>query len=525
MILLLTTLMACNDGSGDAFDPGPEPEYTSPEPALRRLTIRQYQNTVRDLFGDDIVPPASLEPDTTLEGLASLGATISSTSPLGVERYEDGARQLADQVFAEGEDPLPCSPSGPSDTACAEEFVGTMGRRVFRRPLTAEETDLYAGLVTGVAGESGDFRTGARFGLVAMLQSPFFVYRLEHTPGEAGLDDFELASRLSYFLWNGPPDEELLQAAGNGDLATAGGRAAEVDRMMADERYRRGVRDFFTELFELGELSHLNKDPLVFPHASPDLWASAREQTLYTIETTVVDEDGDWREMLTSRRAWIDHRLASLYGVPAPAPEGDITGFDWVELPEDGGRAGLLGHASILGLHAHAVSSSATRRGQFVRTTLLCQAVPPPPADVDTSIPEPTNAPTLRDRLQVHQEDPTCAGCHILLDNVGLGLENFDGVGRWRERENDALIDPSGEIDGTAFDDAVGLGQAIAEHPDFGHCLAERMTSYAVGHLPTEGEEPLLEWLAKDFEGNGYSVRSLMRRIAVSDAFAKGGVL
>jgi hypothetical protein len=523
MFLLFTALVGCN-GSGDAFDPGPEPAYSAPEPALRRLTTRQYHNTVRDLFGDAIVPPASLEPDATLEGLPSLGATISSTSPLGVERYEAGARQLAEQVFAGDSDPLPCDPSGPGDANCAEAYVSTMGQRVFRRPLTAEEVSLYAGLVTGVAGESGDFRLGAEFALVAMLQSPYFIYRLEHTPGEAGLDDFELATRLSYFLWNGPPDAALLEAAGNGDLASAEGRAAAVDRMIADPRFRRGVRDFFIELYELDELSHLNKDPLVFPHASPELWASAKEQTLFTIENLVVDEDGDWRDLMTTRQAWIDHRLASLYGVPAPAPDGDVAAFGWVELPENGGRAGLLGHASVLGLHAHAVSSSATKRGQFIRTKLLCQAVPAPPADVDTSIPEATNAPTLRDRLLVHQEDPSCAGCHILLDNVGLGLENFDGVGRWRERENDTPIDPSGEVDGDPFDDAVGLGQALAAHPNFGHCLAERMTSYAVGHLPTGGEEALVEWLTRDFEGNGWSVKHLMRSIAISDAFAKGGV-
>lgn len=517
MITSLLLLLACT-GSDEAHDPGPEPAFSPPEPALRRLTIRQYQNTVRDLFGADIVPPSSLEPDATLEGLASLGAAISSTSPLGVERYESGAIQLADQRFSGAVDPLPCQPTGPADAACAEQYVREEGRRLFRRPLTDEEAQRYTALLLGVGADAVDFRAGARFALVAMLQSPHFVYRSEHAPGT--LDPYELASRLSYFLWNGPPDEVLLAAAADGTLETADGRAAQVDRMMEDPRFRRGLRDFFIELLELEQLSSLSKDPNVFPHASPELWASAKEQTLYTIEDLVIDRDGDYRDLMTGREVWVDSRLAALYGIPAPT----LDGFAWATLPEDGGRRGLLGHASLLGIHAHAVSSSATRRGKFVRGTLLCQVVPPPPADVDTSLPEPdADAKTLRERLLVHQEDPTCAGCHILLDNVGLGLENFDGVGRWRTRENDAPIDASGVLDGHDFADAVGLGEAIAAHDNFGPCLAERMASYAVGHLPTDGEEAWIDWLAEDFVASEFHVRSLMRRIAASDAFAKGG--
>lgn len=516
MLTSLLFILACS-GPDDAYDAGPEPGVVTPEPALRRLTIRQYQNTVHDLFGPEIVPPASLEPDATLEGLATLGAAISSTSPLGVERYESGAIQLADQVFAGANDPLPCQPSGPADAACAEQFAREMGRAVFRRPLTDPEIEAYTQLITGVGADAADFRAGARFALVALLQSPHFVYRAEHEPGQ--LDPYEHASRISYFLWNGPPDAALLDAAESGELGSVAGREAQVDRMMEDPRFRRGLRDFFIELFGLDGLASLSKDPTVFRYASPELWASAKEQTLFTLEHLLIDEDGDYRELMTSREVYVDRRLAALYDLPAPS----VDGFAWTELPEGSKRVGLLGHASILGLHAHAVSSSATRRGKFMRGTLLCQIVPPPPADVDTSIPEPdADSPTLRDRLLVHQEDPTCAGCHILLDSVGLGLENFDGSGQWRERENDVEIDASGELDGQPFEDVVGLGQAISEHGNFGHCLTEKLTAYAIGHLPEDGEDDWVDWLADDFENNGYHVKRLMRRIAVSDGFAKG---
>lgn len=517
MPTLLLALVAC--GPRDA---GPEPLALPPEPALRRLTARQYANAVHDLFGEEVLAPTTLEPDATLEGLESLGAAVSSTSPLGVERYEAGARLVADQVLERGGE-LPCTPTGPSDADCARTWLAARGRQVWRRPLTPAELDRLVALTTGIAADAGDFEVGARYALAALLQSPHFLYRSEHNGGQGGpLDPFELATRMSWFLWNGPPDDRLLDAAASGDLADPELRAAEVDRMLDDPRARRGIRDYFEEMLGLGQLARLTKEPGAYPHSSPELWASAREQTLHGVEALVFDDDADIRELFLTRRVWIDARLAALYEVPAPS----LDGFAWAELPADGGRQGLLGHASLLGLHAHATSSSATRRGKFVRATLLCQGVPPPPADVDTSIPEAdASAPTLRERLQVHQEVESCAACHRLLDPVGLGLENFDGVGRWRDRENDAPIDPSGELDGDVFDDAVGLGRAIADHPGLPGCVTERLASYGVGHPLTEPEEAWAEWLTEDFEHNGRSVRHLLRSIALSEGFASGGDL
>lgn len=502
--------------SPSSYDPGPEPAVAAPEAALRRLTVRQYGNTLVDLFGEELVLPTSLEPDTTLEGLASLGAAISATSPLGVERYESAADLVAGQVVSDGTS-IGCTPSGPSDADCAGIFVRSMGERVFRRPLTDAEHERLTDLVVEVGGASGDFQVGARTALVAMLQSPHFVYRSEHTEGS--LDAFELASRLSYFLWNGPPDDELLEVARSGELLDPAVRAEQVERLIADARFRRGVRDFFSELYHLERLDGLTKDPTVFRHSSPELWASAKVETLAVLEDLVVDRDADYRELLTSRRTYIDRRLAAVYEVQAPS----VDGFAWTELPESSGRRGLLGHASLLGVNAHPTSSSATRRGKFVRGTLLCQFIPPPPADVDTSIPEASNAPTLRDRLRVHQEDPVCASCHVPLDSVGLALENFDGIGRFRLRENDAPIDPSGVVDGAAFADAAGLAEVLAVHEDLTSCLTERLYGYAVGHPLVEGEEDVVEWLHAGFEGNGFSVASLMGDIARSDAFATGG--
>lgn len=490
----------------------PEPSTETPEPALRRLTVRQYHNTIVDLYGDNeaIVLPSRLEPDFQFEGLASLGAALSATSPLGVERYEEAARSLAGQIITG-------DACGIGDRACAEALVAEHGRMLYRRTLTDEERGRLTDLLLEVASGTGSFETGAEYAVAAMLQSPWFIYRVEHTPGT--LSGTELATRMAYFLWDGPPDKELLDAAEAGGLDTAEGREAQVDRMLADPRYRRGVRDFFTELFDLDALDSLIKDGSVYRYASPELWASAKRETLAVLEDHVVDQDADYRKLFSRRRTWVDRRLAALYDIQAPAsPEGG-----WVDLPADGPRVGILGHASLLGLYAHPTSSSATRRGAFMQRRLLCHFIPPPPADVDTSIPEATNAPTRRERLLVHQEDPSCSGCHIALDNVGLALENFDGEGRFRTHENNARIDPSGELDEVQFADAVGLGLTIAAHPSLPGCITERIYDYAAGHVTDEGEEAYVEWLTGDFVENGYSVQHLMRRVVLSDAFRQGG--
>ena len=271
----------------------------------------------------------------------------------------------------------------------------------------------------------------------------------------------------------------------------------------------------------LYKLDSITKDPLVFTHASPDLYASAKEETFQTIEY-ILDNDLDFRELLTTQTTFVDRRLASLYGIPAPLSDG----FGEVTLTKQNGRRGLLTQASMLNLHAHATASSPTLRGIFIRKTLLCQPIPPPPANVDTSIPAATaEAPTMRERLEQHFEDPSCAGCHKMMDLVGLGLENFDGIGQWRDLENNAPIDPSGSIDDATFVDAWEMGSVVSEHPNLAPCLSDHLYSYAVGHRMTEAEEPHQNWLVDHLFYNDWSFTSLIRTIALSDSFRAHGAL
>jgi hypothetical protein len=506
-------------GEAPAVEPG--------APTLRRLTQLQYRNTVRDLLGPDVVLPANLEPDLAVERLVGMGAAVTGLSARGVEQYESAAYDLAHQALTRESARarvLACTPSAVVDAVCAESALSSFGRRAWRRPLTAAELQSVVAIAGDAAAALGSFDAGLEFGIAALLQSPHFVYRVEHgepdasVPGGLRYTDWEMASRLAYFLWNSAPDDALLEAAAAGALTMEAGLAAEVDRMLADPRAREGIRAMFEDKLGLADLDRIAKDPNVYLAWSRELLPAAREETLRLVEALVVDEDADWREMLISQRTFVDRRLAALYGVQA----GSIDGFGEVWLPEEGGRRGFTGQASFLILESHPTSTSVTRRGKYVRERLLCQTLPSPPAGLNTAIPEPSpDAPTMRDRVAVHLEDPSCASCHQLMDPIGLAYENFDGIGLWRVRENGVVIDPSGDLDGVPFSDAWELSGALHDHPDLSGCLAESLIKIANGRPPAFGERDLLDWHVAGFAEQGHRVRGLLRELVLGPTFRR----
>lgn len=527
-LALLGLLYACG-GDEEPVTRGAQPASEPGSPALRRLTRSQYENAVHDLFGDDIYVPTNLEPDNEVEGLLSVGASTTSLSAYGVELYEDAAIDIADQVVDDATRYaalVPCTPTSAGDAECAAEALLPVARAAWRRPLTETEEDRLVTLATTIGTAADSFPEGARYTLAAILQSPHFLYRVENgvedpaDPDHRWLTEWELASRLSFLLWNSIPDAELLEAAEAGELSTDAGLETQARRMLADDRAKDGVRNLFTEIFDLYELDDLDKDEATFTHASPELGPSAREETLLGLEALILEDDGDFRDLFVTQRTFLDRRLAALYEVPAPAEEG--FGEAWLE--RDGGRRGFLGQGSFLLLQAHATSTSATKRGKFIRSTLLCQVIPPPPADVDTSIPEPdADSPTLRERLTTHLEDPGCASCHQLTDPIGLGFENFDGIARWRTTENGATIDASGELDGAAFADAWDLGRVVRNHEDLGPCFTQHVYRYSTGRAIGEGEDALVDWLAEGFSERDYSFKELLVDTVLSDGFRSVG--
>ncbi|MCA9553818.1 MAG: DUF1592 domain-containing protein [Myxococcales bacterium] len=497
----------------------PLPDVAASDAPLRRLTAEQYAAAVRDVLGEDLVLPSALEPDVPYAGLVALGVARTSVSSWGVEQYEAAAFDLAEQVLA---DParrdalVPCSPAGTVDDGCAQAALTALGLKLWRRPVEPAELTALTRVAADAAQTLGDFHQGLEYAVAAMLQSPNFLYRWEL--GEAGaFGDYALASRISFLLWNTTPDDALLAAAGRGELSTEAGLLAQVERLLASPRARVGVRSFFTELYELYRLDDMVKDPTLFVHYDTELGPAAREETLRVIERLVFEDDGDFRDLMTTTDTFVDRRLAAVYQVRAPVREG----FGAVTLPE-GERRGLLGQVSTLALHSHPEGSSAVLRGRFVRKVLLCGVIPPPPVNVNTALPEPSaEAPTLRERNRVHLELPECAGCHALMDPIGLGLENFDAVGRHRNKDNGALIDAAGELDGVPFVTPWELAGVVRDHPALPRCLVRNLYRYATGVEESGTEQQLINGLAGRFEAQGYRVKALLRDLATSPAMRR----
>jgi hypothetical protein len=276
------------------------------------------------------------------------------------------------------------------------------------------------------------------------------------------------------------------------------------------------VRAFFDDMLGFDDFNSLAKDTVAYPKFTGQMAADAREETLRTIVDQLVVKKGDYRDLFTTHSTFISPGVAQLYGLPAPP--------SWTpyEFPADVPRAGILTQISFLTVHSHPGRTSPTLRGKALRELLLCQPVPPPPPNVDFSAVEDPKSPfkTVRERLQFHQKNPACAGCHKIMDPMGLALENFDGVGRYRDNEKGEAIDPSGALDGKTFKDVAGLGQVLHDHPALTSCLVRRAYTYGSGGPGTPDNKPTLDYLNARFGQEGYRVPELLRTIALSNAFS-----
>ena len=525
LLLVVSQLSAC-----DAADEATTYKALTPSaPVLPRLTRTQFANVVNDVFGEGLAMPPQLEPDNAIGGLLSVGASIATVSSRGVELYEDAARSLARQVVEKpgrlGE-LLPCTLPAATPTLCLQTLVDRLAPRLWRRPATAEESAAIVAIGTKAASVLGSEKDGVEYALLAMLQSPNLLYRSEigePDPANSGsrrLTAYELAGKMALVLWAGAPDDALLAKAADGTLQQAKVLRAEAERMLADPRARRAVRAFVTEWLHLDALDGLNKDPKIFKHFSADLSASAREETLRTVDWLVFEAKANMRELLTTRTTFVDRRLAAIYDVPAAVPDG----FGQVTLPAAGPRRGFLGQVAFLGSRSHPVSSSATLRGVFIREALLCEQVPLPPSNLNTAIPEPsTSAPTLKDRLLDHMTNPSCNGCHSYTDPPGFGLEPFDGIGRHRTHDNGATIDATGTIDGDSFDGPAELAHVVANNPRYRRCVVEKVYSFANGRKVKGGVQGALDRLEDQFGQDGMRLDALLVDVVADPSFRRVG--
>ncbi|MDZ7644356.1 MAG: DUF1592 domain-containing protein [Woeseiaceae bacterium] len=506
-----------------------EPESHGTEPRVRLVTTDQYVNSLRYIFGTGIELRIEFPPFERTHGLLANSAAKAGISSSQLEQFQRAAASVASQVVdpANREFLIPCKPhdENSADKACATEFLSRTGRLLYRRPLQEAELAPFVENAELAANRLEDFYAGIEVALEAMLLSPdvlFVVERAETDPGnpeQLRLDAYSLASRLSYFLWNAGPDARLLDAAASGELQTDDGRARAVERMLASPRLVDGMRAFFDDMFRFNEFRTVNKDPSIYPQYQSATAVAAREQTLRTVINHLITEKKDYRELFTTRSSFMSPALAILYEIPSPP--------GWVPytLPPDSPRAGVLTQVSFLSLHAHPGRGSPTLRGAALRETFLCQEVPAPPPNVDFSVVNNPDShyPTQRERVMAHNENPSCAGCHKIMDPIGLGLENFDGAGSFRKTENGALIDASGNLDGREFEDAVGLAHALRDNPALPKCLVQRLFDYSVGGPPAVEDQhgAFLSYVNENFAAEQYRLHELLRTIALSDAFSR----
>jgi Protein of unknown function (DUF1592)/Protein of unknown function (DUF1588)/Protein of unknown function (DUF1587)/Protein of unknown function (DUF1595)/Protein of unknown function (DUF1585) len=516
---------ASDDGGSDSAEPAAcLEEGMAPDSApLRRLTHWEYDNTIRDLLGDDARRGTGFPTETSATGFDNEAAGLQVSAMLA-EEYMRAAEEIATAAVADLPSLLPCDPAAIGEDACAAALVDTLGPRAYRRPLTDAQRTRLLDLYAAAKAEHG-FSEAIGLVVQALLQSPWFLYRVElGMPDPEGadvvpLDDWELASRLSYLLWGSMPDDALFDAAAAGALSAPDELRAQAERMLEDPRAREAVASWGRQWLRLDDVDHLDRDPGLYPELDDELRISMKAETSAFIEHVVFDGEGDLGTLLTASYGFPDDRLAALYGVADP---GSLLPTK-AELPASE-RAGLLTQASILALTAKPDQSSPVQRGAFVRERLLCETLPEPPPGVDTT--PPTVDPDLptRQRYEQHASDPTCAACHRLIDPIGFGLEHYDAIGRFRTDDGGAPVDARGELLGlaggdVAFEGAVELAGVLAGREELRRCFVEQWFTYAWGRAPAADDACTADELYASFDAAGQDVRALLVALTQTAAF------
>ncbi len=401
---------------------------------------------------------------------------------------------------------------------CLRQIVGDFAERAWRRPLADEEVDGLLG-VAALATQQGDgTEEGLKLAIRATLLSPHFLFRVEIDPDPASdvshaLSEFELASRLSYFLWSSMPDQELFDLARAGALSDPATLEAQVDRMLADPKSAALVENFAGQwLFTRALLDH-QTNYQAFPDFDDGLRAAMKIESDMFFEEFIKSDERSLAELLQADFTFVNDRLAEHYGMTAPGAD-----FARVTL-SDGQRGGLLKQGMWLTVTSNPDRTSPVKRGKWVLENLLCSSPPPPPAGVEGFKPEDVEAKTQRELLAQHRSDPVCASCHETMDNIGLGFENYDGVGAFRSLDKGTAIDPSGTVEGTPFGGPDELVRIIGADPRFASCAVKKMFTYALGRGTVPTDQEYFDEITDDFEAGGLKLRQLVKLIVLSEPF------
>lgn len=492
---------------------------------LRRMTRTQLDNTLRDLVGVGGTHASVLAPDEHIGPFQS--NAIAPVTELLVEQHQEVAKAVAqeavgrmDQIFSS------CELAADEGTTCATQFVTEFGLRAYRRPLTTDEITPYVALYE-LGKQGGGAENGFRLVVEAMLQAPSFLYHADAgssgtpTATPVSLTPYELSSRLAYFLWNSMPDAELFARAGDGTLTSDAVIRAQVERMLSDPKAGETIGLFHTQWLGLEDLAASDKDPEVFPAFSPALLQAMAAETKLFSDHVVRQGDGLLHTLLTSNLAFPQGELFDVYGVEEPA--GYEPGTP-VELDESQ-RAGILTQAAFLTRKAHRNQSSPVHRGLLVRENVLCQPIDAPPADVNNVPPAPTPSTSTRERFAQHSNDPTCSGCHLLMDPIGLGFENFDALGQWRTVDGLGAVDATGEFLEVApdlagaFTGPVELANKLANSEEVTNCVSIQWFRFSLGRIEAGNDACSIQAIRDGFQASGGNIKTLLAQIALSDAF------
>ncbi len=489
-----------------------------------RLSHSQWENTVQDLFHLDARSglAASFSPDPTSR--FDTNTDLRKVGPNQWTDYQTAAETLASRIVDDPGQLARITPSNmPTDpTERARAFVAELGPRAFRRPLTTGEIDSYVALfqegATLIGGDA--FTAGVELTLRAMLQSPHFLYRVEASTtmqnGRVLLNGYEMATRLSYALWNTMPSDALLTAAGNGELDSPAGVERWARMLLEDPRAEQTIVSFHDQLFRIAGYGQAEKDPTRFPTFTSDLESVLQQEALLYIGEVVVTRGGGIRELLTTPITFVNDQTASFYGLNGSYGST----LQQVELDATQ-RAGILTQIGFLAKNGGLIQSDPIHRGVFINIDLLCAHLSPPQF---TLPPLPAQMPGQTNRQRVDSHTGTCGrGCHdVYINPIGFAFEHYDAIGQWRDNDNDSPVDSAAtyRMDGETltYANAVDLSQQLAETPRLHACYASTWLEFMLGRRPVTAEQAILQGIA-DASLAGDTAKELLAKITALESF------
>ena len=501
---------------------------------VRRLNRNEYNNVIRDLMHVDFKPAKDFPPDDSGHGFDNI-ADVLSVSTLLLEKYLSAAEKIAEQAIA-----VPALGKSlqralltdfqkqyfrypiPSDNRrrIAEDFVQTFMRRAYRREVTKEEVKSVLVLAKQAVDDSGSFEEGVRLAVQAVLISPHFLFRWEldvapDNPGEIrSLNEFELASRLSFFMWSSQPDDQLLAFAHKGHLRK--NLRQEVGRMLKDSKAESFVENFAGQWLQLRNLDVFQPDKKLFPSFTIELRNDMRRET-EMLFAHVIRGNRSALELLAANYSFLNDRLALHYGIK------NVQGEHFRPVSLRGTeRGGILGHASILTITSDPNRTSPVKRGKYVLENILGTPLSPPPPNVPKLQSAGANTGTLREQMILHRANAVCASCHEKMDPIGFAFENYDAIGRYRTQDNGKPIDATGKLTtGESFNNATELRHILTtkKRDFFTRCLTEKMLTYALGRGLEYYDKRTVDNIVGRLQKNGYKFNELIHGIVTSLPF------